>query len=632
MTPAICIFTIYGAVLISAFFWREAFFFLTSAIMVPASLWFTNMAITSTYGVYRLRQDTRTDWNALLEKAQDESADAFDAMHIVILPNFKENERMLQDTLENLGSSPMALDRVRVVLAMEAREGPAGREKAERLVQKTEHLFADIITTYHPSNLPGEVPGKSSNTQYAYREALRHYGAILQGCDLTRVFLTIADADTLLHPQYFSALTYSGMNTSAAERSWRIWQPPVLLLRNFFSVPAMTRASAEASLMFELSALSSQHIFAAFAYSSYSMTLALASHPEVDGWDVDVIAEDHHMFLKCYFAALWESAHARLNAKAERKDNSENGVPEVVPQVKTEPIFLPAVSYLVEGDSYWQSITARFQQARRHSQGVVELGYVCLQYARLIRSIGFSAIHWRSHVSISSLAIKIHTLHITATAQCFSCILALLTQVIPYMWNWLALRGISGTISGLLESGSSFSSTQLSDGWSNLGVAVQVFLASLGQVSGMMLLYSCVCYLVIKKLTEGQYHTVLGQPSIVGSIPHETAEAGENDITDASPEAPSAEPRDERSESKEAKAVVDEPPPTGAVLDFMKGKYGTSQAIGLFLCIINDTTALGYPSISIYAMVPVLMAGWSLFRRGTDFDYIVAEKPAPKAE
>ena len=24
----------------------------------------------------------------------------------------------------------------------------------------------------------------------------------------------------------------------------------------------------------------------------YSMTLALASHPEVDGWDVDVIAED----------------------------------------------------------------------------------------------------------------------------------------------------------------------------------------------------------------------------------------------------------------------------------------------------------------------------------------------------
>lgn len=25
----------------------------------------------------------------------------------------------------------------------------------------------------------------------------------------------------------------------------------------------------------------------------YSMTLALASHPEVDGWDVDVIAEDY---------------------------------------------------------------------------------------------------------------------------------------------------------------------------------------------------------------------------------------------------------------------------------------------------------------------------------------------------
>eukprot|EP00438_Fugacium_kawagutii_P033368 Skav231029 [mRNA] locus=scaffold1869:189578:194323:- [translate_table: standard] len=88
------------------------------------------------------------------------------------------------------------------------------------------------------------------------------------------------------------ALGSTGLLMDKDERSWTIWQPPVLLVRNIFSVPALTRTSSHAALIFELATLASQHIFPAFAYSSYSMTLALASHPEVDGWDADVIAED----------------------------------------------------------------------------------------------------------------------------------------------------------------------------------------------------------------------------------------------------------------------------------------------------------------------------------------------------
>merc|ERR1719197_2089259 len=103
----------------------------------------------------------------------------------------------------------------------------------------------------------------------------------------------------------------------------------------------MTRASAHATLIFELSSLANQLYFPAFAYSSYSMTLALASHPEVDGWDVDVIAEDHHMFCKCYFAALWELAHADKerekalkDAKSDKKE-IERRIP-IVPRLKVE--------------------------------------------------------------------------------------------------------------------------------------------------------------------------------------------------------------------------------------------------------------------------------------------------------
>lgn len=606
MTPAICIFSLFSSVFVTALFFERAFYTLTAVLTFIMEYWVASLALMSLIGARRLRQESLKDWHPLLEQLMEADPDVNDVLHIVLLPNYKENEGMLKETLDTIGQSPLARSRVRVVLAMEAREGTSGREKAERLIRDTQHLFADIFATYHPENLPGEVAGKSSNTQWAFREALRHYGPILLGCDLSRVFLTVGDADTLWHPQYFSALTYSGLTMSHHERSWRIWQPPVLLLRNIFTVPALTRASAHATLIFELSALACQVVFPAFAYSAYSTTLALASHPEVDGWDVDVIAEDHHMFCKCYFAALWELAHARKDAT---KTKEEREAIAVRPQLKVEPIFLPAVSYLVESsDGYWASLRARFDQARRHSQGVVELGYVLLQYARLTANTGFFSLPFRTHVAISSIAIKIHTLHITATAQATALILTMATKLIPAIKNWV----LAGGISALLSSASITGITgQAFDGFSALDSPLRALISSLCQISVVMVLYTFTAYLVVKDLVEGRYYQVLGSPSRnMAPVEEETDEH-------------SCHSEDDSASSANASSSVQAPPRPTCV----RGKMSTISAISLFVSIANDTSAVGYPAIFCFAVIPVCMAAWSLFRRGTDFEYIVGEKP-----
>jgi hypothetical protein len=628
MTPALSIFLLYFAVVITACFFSQAFYVLTAVLTFITMMWISNMALSSLYGAYRLRRDTEIDWNAKLEAAQDASPDGFDVIHIVILPNFRENERMLEETLENLGTSPMALDRVHIVLAMEAREGPAGQEKAERLIQKGQHLFADIFATYHPENLPGEVAGKSSNTQFAYREALRRYGHILKGCDLSRVFLTVGDADTLFHPQYLSALTYSGMNMTSDERSWRIWQSPVLLLRNLSTVPAVTRASAHATIIFELSALSNQLVFPAFAYSSYSMSLALACHPEVDGWDVDVIAEDHHMFCKCYFAALWELAHASREEKkrAERSDDSEKKLKnvdiEIRPQVKVQPIFLPSVSYLVESsDGYLASIWARFQQARRHMHGVVELGYVLLQYTRLTSTVGFMELPFRTHLAIMLIVTKMLILHIISTAQCLALQMATGTAVAPAVLSWVT----SGGIYSIFRSDAVGFSSQISDGWGALNFAQQALAASFGQISGVSVLYSLTAFVVCKDLIEGRYHRVLGRPNIVGAMPP-MAEDDENtegeSSTAGTPIIEAASPPDP--EVKERRREQEFPP---GCATFMRGVGSWRWRILFGLSILADTVFVGYSAITFLAMIPVFLAAWSLFRRGMDFEYIVAPKP-----
>jgi hypothetical protein len=52
---------------------------------------------------------------------------------------------------------------------MEQKEADS-KTKAETLVSLFERSFAAVKTTFHPSNLPGEIAGKSSNVSFAARQ------------------------------------------------------------------------------------------------------------------------------------------------------------------------------------------------------------------------------------------------------------------------------------------------------------------------------------------------------------------------------------------------------------------------------------------------------------------------------
>lgn len=598
MAPAIALlatyFTVLSSVLCSAFLAE----IVTAVLTFITWLWISNLSLASFAGVFKMRQAASVDWHSLLHQMP---ADARAGVkHIVLLPNYMESEKMMKETLDNLARSRLARSCVHVVLAMEAREGQAGRDKAERIMAEKKHLFADIFATYHPQGLPGEVAGKSSNTQWAFREALRRYGTSLSKRDLSRVFLTVADADTLLHPQYLSAMTYQGLLMDKEERSWTIWQPPVLLVRNIFSVPALTRTSSHAALIFELATLASQHIFPAFAYSSYSMTLALASHPEVDGWDVDVIAEDHHMYCKCYFAALWELSHAKKEHV--KKAGEENDTIDLIPQVKVQAIFCPAVSYLVEStEGYIASLFARFQQARRHTQGLVELGYVFLQWFRLSSSVGFLKIPWRTHFSVAMIAAKMHTIHVIAVAQCFALILLSITQLLPRAGRFA---------SWILEGGFREIFQELSSSWSGMNGAEQALLTAIGQISGIMLLYSLTCAMVVGDMVEGTYYANAESKAPISSSMAIDPVAEGDEV-----------------QSHERAAEPSNPAERLEMPGMLEGRRSWPWRIGLFCYVYADTMLSGYPACCAWGMVPGMMAGWSLLRRGTDFEYIVAMKP-----
>lgn len=371
--------------------WRYVVIILTiGTIIVPLALWLLGCVastgvVLTVYGFYnawkmglhvaifacvgcdKVALYQKTDFKAMYEAQQTcESPELSwrkweDILHFVIMPNYKEDPEVLRRAVESIASSAIAAKQVCLVLAMEAREVEA-EEKSEQLRRQFDGQFKHFITTYHPEGLPGEMPGKSSNTRWAANQILDVFMPQHQVDPACAVF-TVADADSEFHAEYFAALTYHFLSAGAAEeetprRQLMIWQPPILHFKNYISQPALVKWCSLMTSLHELACLA-DHSASRIAYSTYSISADLAS--AVRGWDPDWISEDWHMTLKCFLAT-----GGRL---------------------RIAPIFLPILNYAPEAESAMETNQARWAQGKRHALGFAELVYFLDHFPRVLGCI-----------------------------------------------------------------------------------------------------------------------------------------------------------------------------------------------------------------------------------------------------
>lgn len=302
-------------------------------------------------GYLLLRREAQVDWRARHEKARAQGK-AFlrweEIRHIVIIPTYKESIAKLSATLSKLAESEVAEEQIFVVLAMEDAE-PGCRKKALHLYQEFGESFAGMFATFHPPNIPGEVRGKSSNEAWAGRQIKRKLVEEM-GYSIDHLTVTSCDADTLFHPRYFSCLTYKF--ATHPQRHRRFWQGPIFLYNNIWEVPAPLRLPNALGALNHLVRLTRKYRVL-FPQSTYSLSLRMVD--EVGYWDVDVVPEDWHMFLKCFF---------RLGG-----------------EVDVEPVFLPVGNDGVRSHSYLKTFVSHYEQARRHAWGASDVPYALRQFA-----------------------------------------------------------------------------------------------------------------------------------------------------------------------------------------------------------------------------------------------------------
>lgn len=274
--------------------------------------------------------------------------------HVVIIPNYNEGLEVLTEVLRNLSQCEEAHNMI-IVLAMEEKEAGA-RAKSSYLEGLYAARFSDMLSTFHPQGMAGELPGKSSNVSWAFRD-FQFRIASEPGFCAENTTVTVMDADSFVNKKFFSILTYKFLKTH--ERDSTIWQSPILNYRNYYSVPIATRCTAMSVSMHELGCLNNNlwfnFMFWRLPFSTYSMAYTLANH--VGGWDSDVVAEDHHMYFKCNMYG-----------------------PKGYCNVDTihVPMLCESVATVTEKTvaGYSRTLYQRYQQAVRHSLGFGEISYI----------------------------------------------------------------------------------------------------------------------------------------------------------------------------------------------------------------------------------------------------------------
>ncbi|MCA9365062.1 MAG: glycosyltransferase family 2 protein, partial [Candidatus Moranbacteria bacterium] len=271
----------------------------------------------------------------LAKEGADKIWDWRKIVHVVLLPTANEGPEIIEPSIEAIQKSNFPNQQMIILLATESREPEEQREqKVKYLKEKFKGVFRDFIVTTHEVT-SDEMKCKGSNATYACKQLVKYLEK--EEIDTTRVILSNFDCDSVVHGQYFAALTYAYITDP--KRLQRAYQPLPMYHNNLWDTNAFVRVVVTSSSFW--------HMY----QSTRSEMVTFSSHSEpfdtlmkVNFWPVNMISEDSIIYWKCiaYF----------------------NG------DYRVQPVYLPISLDAVLAPTYWQTIKNQYKQKRRWAYGI----------------------------------------------------------------------------------------------------------------------------------------------------------------------------------------------------------------------------------------------------------------------
>jgi len=335
--------TLIGVVIASIY----APFFAAYFIIAFSIYWVLKTAFLSyhlRYNWKRLRYHMSLDWESMVDRFQYDHI-----YHAVVLPFYKEPVEVIDASLSSLSKIKYNKEKLIVVLAGEEAGGEEAEQAAKEMEEKWSKHFGHFIVTKHPKNIPGDMPGKGSNSAYAAEE-LRTKILDPNKIMYKDVIVSIFDIDTVVYPDYFNCLIWHFMTAENPLKS--SFQPVPLFNNNLWQAGSLSRVVAMSSTFWEMVQQERPERMATFSSHSVSFQALY----EVGYWQRNMVSEDSRIY--------WNLAIAN------------NGEYSVVPL--SYPVSMDANT----ADSLFGTIKNIYKQHRRWTYGVENFVYIVYHFTK----------------------------------------------------------------------------------------------------------------------------------------------------------------------------------------------------------------------------------------------------------
>lgn len=258
-----------------------------------------------------------------------------DVIHVVMLPTATEDAANIDPAIESIAQSKYPNNKIIILLATEERENKEKREKKVKfLTKKYAGVFRDFIVTTHEVS-DGEMKCKASNATYAAKKLRLYLDA--QNIDYERVIFSNFDCESVVHPQFFAALTYEYI--IEPHRLQHAYQPIPMYHNNLWDTNAFVRVIVTSSSFWHMFQSTRREMVTFSSHSEPFKTLV-----DVDYWPVNMISEDSIIYWKGY--SYFDGEYS------------------------VKPIYLPISMDAVLADTYLGTIKNQYKQKRRWAYGI----------------------------------------------------------------------------------------------------------------------------------------------------------------------------------------------------------------------------------------------------------------------
>ncbi len=302
----------------------------------------------------KLKKNSKINWQKKcqeLELEKDLPADCLikkgyqylDLWQLIILPTYNEDIEIIRSSLSALAADNYPASKKIVVLAMEARAGEKGKDRAAIIKKEFADKFAFFSITFHPDNIVGELKGKGANQSWAIRQVKREI-IDANNLDYNKILVSVFDIDTIISSGYFFALTYRFLRVSRPYRA--SYQPVPVYHNNLWQAPFFSRVAAASNTFWQMMMQIREEMLV--TYSSHSMTFKALV--EIDFWSTKMVSEDSRIFWHCLF--------------------HYNG------DYRVEPLYFPVSMDITVDKGFWSTATSLYKQQRRWAWGSENIPYL----------------------------------------------------------------------------------------------------------------------------------------------------------------------------------------------------------------------------------------------------------------